>query len=74
MADRVVDDLERAFQHLAEHPEMGHRREELTHDEHVLFWAVGPTVIAYRPHRSGVVVLFLERGERDWEPMLEESD
>lgn len=66
-----VHELESAFQRLAEHPGMGHRRGDLTDDEDVLFWTVGPTVIAYRSHGSGVLVLFLERGELDWERMLE---
>lgn len=52
---------------------MGHRRGDLTDDEGILFWAAGPTLIAYRSLRSGVLVLFLERGELDWDRMLEKG-
>ena len=37
------------------------------------YWAVGPSVIANRSHRSGVLVLFLERGALDWERVLEKG-
>jgi hypothetical protein len=36
----------------------------------VRFWAVGPTLIAYRVRRDEVQVLFIERGETDWEGIL----
>ena len=73
VAHRVIDALEQAFERLAEHPGIGHRREDLTADEHVLFWSVGPTLIAYREFVEGVEILFVERGELDWEHMLEEE-
>lgn len=53
IAERVVGDLEGAFELLATNPGVGHRRENLTREERVLFWQVGPTLIAYRPNRSG---------------------
>ena len=37
VCDRVVDDLQSAFQRLAEHPDIGHRREDLTNEEQILF-------------------------------------
>lgn len=73
MCDRVVDDLQSAFQRLAEHPDIGHRREDLTNEEQVLFWLVGPTLIAYRHLTDMVEVLFVERAEFDWERMFEEG-
>lgn len=38
----------------------------------VLFWSVGPTLIAYRSNPEWVEVLFVERGDIDWERMLTE--
>ena len=70
VAERVVTDLEKAFELLAANPGMGHRREDLTRDERVLFWPVGPTLIAYRSNPDWVEVLFVERGELDWERLL----
>jgi plasmid stabilization system protein ParE len=72
IADRVVTDLERAFEWLADHPDVGHHREDLTRDERVRFWSVGPTLIAYRLGSQGVEALLVERGELDWERLLTE--
>jgi hypothetical protein len=41
-------DIERAFELLAALPDPGHRREDLTQDDEIRFWTVGPTLIAYR--------------------------
>ena len=73
VAERVVGDLERAFERLAKNPGAGHARVDLTRDPRVLFWPVGPTLIAYRPDPEGVQVLFVERGEVDWERIMRES-
>ena len=70
VADRVVKELETAFEQLAAHPSIGHRREDLTRDDRVLFWSMGPTLIAYRTQPKWVEILFVERGELDWERML----
>ena len=73
-ADRVLERLAGAFSMLAAHPGAGHRREDLTEDENVRFWAVGPTLVAYRAASSDVVeILIVERGERDWERLLEQD-
>lgn len=69
-ADRAVADLEQAFELLAAHPDVGHRREDLTRDERIRFWPVGPTLIAYRSTNEWIEILFVERGELDWEQML----
>ena len=75
VAERVLDRLVAAFEFLAERPGTGHRREDLTQDERVLFWSVGLTLIAYRPgSRDPVEILFVERAERDWERLLEEDN
>jgi hypothetical protein len=62
--------LERAFELPAAKPDVGHHREDLTPDEHVLFWSVGPTLIAYRAKPEWLEVLFVERGGLDWEALL----
>ena len=72
VAERVVTDLENGFKLLARNPDIGHRREDLTRDERVLFWSIGPTLIAYRSNPEWVEVLFVERGDIDWERMLTE--
>jgi toxin ParE1/3/4 len=69
VAERVVSDLEHAFERIAANPRIGHRREDLTRDHAVL----GPTLIAYRSKPDWVEVLLVERGELDWERILEES-
>ena len=48
----------------------GHRRDNLTDDESTRFVNVGPTLIAYRHQNSPIEVLFIERGEVDWELLL----
>jgi toxin ParE1/3/4 len=70
IADRVITELEKAFELLAAHPDAGHARTDITRDDSVLFWSVGPTLIAYRESPNGVEILFIERGELDWERLL----
>ena len=60
------------LERLAELPLTGHRRDDLTEDESVRFANIGPTLIAYRHQRSPIEVLFIERGEMDWEQLLGE--
>ncbi len=70
VAEDVLDRLVSAFERIARHPGMGHVRPEVTDDKAVRFWSVGPTVIAYRPAGDRVEILFIERGERDWERLF----
>ena len=73
IAERVLDRLVDAFELLAANPNAGHRREDLTHDDRIRFWSVGPTLFAYRTGALDCIeILFIERGERDWERILEE--
>lgn len=72
VADRVLGEIETAFELVAKDPDIGHRREDLTADEQMRFWSVGPTLIAYRTAQKHVEILFVERGEVDWERLLEE--
>lgn len=71
VAERVLDKLEAAFEQLAESPGIGHVREDITNNEQVLFWSEKASLIAYRLVENDVEVLFVERGERDWEKLLE---
>ncbi len=70
VAERVLGELECAFENLAASPGIGHRREDLTQDEQIRFRSVGPTLIAYRRVADVTEILFVERGERDWERLL----
>ena len=75
VAKRVLDQIAEALDCIGETPEIGHRREELTSDDRVRFWSVGPSLIAYRARPNAPVeILFLERGERDWEALLEQRE
>lgn len=70
VAERVAGNLERAFVLLAENPSAGHARKDLTTDPRTRFWSVGPTLIAYRSGSPGIEVLFVARGELDWESRM----
>ena len=74
VAGRVLHDVQAAFEMLAQRPGVGHIREDLTADERVRFWTVGPTLIAYRRAADGIEVLVVERGERDWRRLLETDE
>ena len=56
---------------LADNTGLGHRREDLTGDEFIRFWPVGPSLLAYQSTDDGIVVLFIERADRDWKRLLE---
>ena len=72
VCDRVLGSIEEALQQLAEMPLSGHLREDLTEDASIRFTNVGPSLIAYRCERSPIEILFIERGEMDWERLLGE--
>ena len=75
IAERVLDQLVSAFECIGETPGIGHPRPDLTEDDQVRFWPVGPSLIAYRVRPgSPVEILFVERGERDWQRVLEQSE
>ena len=73
VADRVLARIVGAFERLAEYPESGHHREDLTDSSAIRFWSVGPTLLAYRVGAEGIEVLLVARGEVDWEKLLEGS-
>ncbi len=71
VAIATVEKIENACQILAENPGLGHRREDLTSDDLIRFWPVGPSLLAYRPTQQGIVVLFIERADKDWKRLFE---
>lgn len=66
---RVHDAIEEAFQHLAEMPEIGHKREDLT-ERPVKFWSVYSYLVVYDPARSPLTVIAVLHGARDVEQLL----
>lgn len=63
-ADRVVDDVLEAIEILAEHPAMGHRREDLA-DETLRAWPVHSYLIVYRPETRPLEIVRVVSGFRD---------
>jgi plasmid stabilization system protein ParE len=66
---RVHDALEEAFRHLAERPEMGHARADLT-ARPVRFWSVYSYLIVYDPASSPLTIVAVLHGARDVEHIL----
>ncbi len=66
VAERVFDDLHKAFRALAERPGMGRARPELA-PEPWFIWTVGPSLVAYRPDTQPIQVARIVRAERNWE-------
>lgn len=73
-AERVLDRLLDTFERLAESPGIGQHREDLTSDDRIRFWSVGPTLIAYRSVGDSIQILIIERGERDWEQLMKREE
>ena len=63
-ADLFLSRLYDQLSALAESPEMGHRREDLTEDRPVFFWPFRNYLIIYRNTRGYVEVLAFVRGSR----------
>ena len=63
-ADRWIEKLFDAFKSLAQHPSLGHKREDLT-PQPVLFWPVGSYLIIYRLAPSILQVVAITQGSRD---------
>lgn len=70
VAERVVVELAAGFRRIALNASIGHRREDLTDDERVRFWSVGPSLIAYRDRGAWTEILFVEPASRDWEFLI----
>lgn len=69
-AIRVLEALEDAFRQLAEMPEMGHTREDLT-QRPVKFWSVFSYLVVYNPASRPLTVLAVLHGARDVAKLLE---
>ena len=66
---RVHEALEAAFRHLAEMPEMGHTRADLT-VRPVKFWSVYSYLVVYDPAGAPLTVVAVLHGARDVENIL----
>ena len=70
-ARRVLNGVHQALEKLAEMPEMGHTREDLT-ARPVKFWSVYSYLIVYDPSSSPLSVIAVLRGVRDIEQLLKD--
>ena len=70
-ARRVLNGVHEALEKLAEMPEMGHAREDLT-ARPVKFWGVYSYLIVYDPASSPLSVIAVLRGVRDIEQLLKD--
>lgn len=66
----VVDRLRNSFLRLAETPDLGHRREDLT-DADVLFYPVWSYLVIYRPTSKPLEIVRVLHGARDLPSLLE---
>lgn len=69
-ARRVLDDLRTAMHRLAEHPGLGHLREDLA-DEALRVWTVHSYLVIYRPDARPLQVVRVLSGYRDIAGLLE---
>jgi len=66
----VADNLESSFRFLAEWPEAGHRRQDLTDVPDLRFWPSGRYLIAYLPSKSPLLIVAVFHGSRDIKSLL----
>lgn len=64
VADRVLNDLEAAFEMLSEHPNIGRLRPELVPAPWRL-WPVGPSLVAYRSDVRPIWIARIARASMD---------
>ncbi|MDJ0853532.1 MAG: type II toxin-antitoxin system RelE/ParE family toxin [Myxococcota bacterium] len=65
VAERVFASLLRAFDLLANNPEVGRHRPELWPPPY-RFWPTGPAYIAYRGDVKPIRIIRIARASRDW--------
>ena len=70
---RVLGSLEQAFEQLAETPEIGHSREDLT-SRPVKFWRVFSYLIVYDPTSLPLTIIAVLHSARDVEHILKHID
>ena len=68
---RVLDALDNAFALLADSPEIGHKREDLT-AQPVKFWGVYSYLIVYDPVSRPLTIVAVLHGAQDVERLLKE--
>ncbi len=66
---KVYDALEQAFERIAVNPEIGHRREDLTHRS-VKFWSVFSYLVVYDPASDPLIIVAVVHSARDVEQIL----
>ena len=64
-AGRVRQKIHDACRRLAQYPFIGHRRDDLTTRQDVLFWPVYSYLIIYRPNSRPLEILRILHGKRD---------
>ena len=69
-AGRVLEDLRIAMHRLAEHPGLGHLREDLA-DEALRVWTVHSYLVIYRPDARPLQVVRVLSGYRDIAALFE---
>jgi plasmid stabilization system protein ParE len=67
-ADRLLEDIDRAFQKLADMPRIGHRRPDLTSRD-VFFWPVHSYLVVYKTSRPLRIVRVIH-AKRDLSRLL----
>lgn len=68
-AERVLEALEAACRLLADHPEIGHHREDVAQPP-VRFGPVGPSLVCHDSSTRPLRILRIARAEREWERMV----
>ena len=68
-ADRIEHDIREAIKLLAERPEIGHSRRDLT-DRPVKFWTVNDYMIVFDPATHPVQIIRVLHGRRDIPELL----
>lgn len=64
-AEQVVGELQRGFQLLAEQPDVGHAREDISDDPALRFWSVYSYLIVFVPAARPLAVVSILHGARD---------
>jgi plasmid stabilization system protein ParE len=68
-ADRLREEFEAAGELLAEHPGIGHTRNDLTRLP-VRFWPVGVYLVIYHPDTRPIEIVRILHGQRDLPSIL----
>ena len=63
-ANRIINELLAAFEHLAEWPGSGHLRRDLTRSD-VRFWPVGSYLVIYIEKSNPLQIVTIVHGARD---------